>query len=372
MKKTWDVAIAGGGIIGGAIAFELARRGVSAIVLDKQSPGNEASWAAAGMLSPTPHSAHDIPLLPLMAASAAIYPEFVAAVEAASGERACFQQIGAMEALFAPDAEREMNTLLALHHGLGLQTDPLPLAQAFELEPSLSRNVGAVALRDSEACVDSRAFTSAVLRAAAASGAEFRTDSPAEEIVLVNDRCAGVIAGGEKVSARNVVIAAGCYSAQIDGVARYAPVRPVRGQMVAMRSDHVDLKHVLRSEKCYIVPRGNGICVAGSTLEDVGFVKRVTPDGIAKILNAVLEMVPGLADAEVIETWSGLRPATPDHLPSLGTTDIEGLIIATGHYRNGILLTPITARLMAAWITGERIAIACDAFSPMRFANAQK
>ncbi len=286
MTKTWDVAIAGGGIIGGAIAFELARRGVSVIVLEKQSPGNEASWAAAGMLSPTPHTAHDIPLLPLMAASAAIYPEFVAAVESTSGERACFQQIGAMEALFATDAEREMNTLLALHHGLGLQTDALPLAQAFELEPSLSRNARAVALRDSEACVDNRAFTSAVLRAATASDAEFRTDSPVEEIVLTNDRCAGVIAGGEKISARNVVIAAGCYSAQIDGAARYAPVRPVRGQMVAMRSDHVDLKHVLRSEKCYIVPRGNGICIAGSTLENVGFVKRVTPDGIAKILNA--------------------------------------------------------------------------------------
>ncbi len=371
MSKTWDVAIAGGGIIGGAIAFELARRGLHVIVLEKQSPGAEASWAAAGMLSPTPHSAHDIPLLPLLSASAAIYPEFVAAAESVSGERAQFQQIGAMEALFAHDAEREMNTLLALHHGLGLQTDLLPLAQAFELEPWLSRNARAVALRDSEACVDNRAFTSVVLRAAAASGAQFRTDSPVEEIIFADGCCTGVIADGERFSAQHVVIAAGCYSKQIEGVARYAPVRPIRGQMVALRSDHVDLKHVLRSEKCYIVPRGNGVCVAGSTLEDVGFVKRVTPDGIAKILNGVLEMVPGLADAEVIETWSGLRPATPDHLPSLGTTDIEGLIIATGHYRNGILLTPITARLVAAWITRERIAISCDAFSPMRFANSQ-
>ncbi len=372
MTKTWDVAIAGGGIIGGAIAFELARRGVNVIVLDKQSPGNEASWAAAGMLSPTPHSAHDIPLLPLMAASAAIYPEFVAAVESTSGEHACFQQIGAMEALFATDAEREMNTLLAFASRIGIANRPLPLAQAFELEPSLSRTRAqwrcAIPKR---AWIIARSLRRCCARRPPATR-NFARIRRWKKLLLTNDRCAGVIAGGEKIPARNVVIAAGCYSAQIDGVARYAPVRPVRGQMVAMRSDHVDLKHVLRSEKCYIVPRGNGICIAGSTLEDVGFVKRVTPDGIAKILNAVLEMVPGLADAEVIETWSGLRPATPDHLPSLGTTDIDGLIIATGHYRNGILLTPITARLVAAWITGERIAIACDAFSPMRFANARK
>jgi glycine oxidase len=372
MSKTWDVAIAGGGIIGGAIAFELARRGVSVIVLEKRVPGTEASWAAAGMLSPTPHSAHDIPLLPLLSASAAIFPEFVAAVESASGKRALFQQVGALEALFASDAEREMNTLLALHHGLGLQTDPIPLAQAFELEPALSREVRAAALRDLEGCVDNRALTSTVLAAAAASGAEFRSDSPVEEIIVAEGCCTGVIAGGEKISARHVVIAAGCFSKQIEGVASYAPVRPVRGQMVAIRSDHVDLKHVLRSEKCYIVPRANGICVVGSTLENVGFVKRVTPDGIAKILNGALEMVPGLGDAEVIETWSGLRPDTPDHLPSLGKTDVEGLIIATGHFRNGILLTPITARLVAAWITGERIAISCDAFSPMRFVNSPK
>jgi glycine oxidase len=218
--------------------------------------------------------------------------------------------------------------------------------------------------------VDNRAFTSVVLRAAEASGAKFRTNSPVEEIIVARERCVGVVADGEKIAARHVVIAAGCYSRQIEGVEKYAPVRPVRGQMIAMRSEHVDLKHVLRSEKGYIVPRGNGVCVAGSTLENAGFVKRVTPDGIAKILHAALEMVPGLADAEVIETWSGLRPGTPDHLPSLGPTDIEGLSIATGHYRNGILLTPITARLIASWITGERIAIDCDAFSPMRFANA--
>lgn len=367
MSKTWDVAIAGGGIIGAAIAFELAGRGLRVIVLDKQTPGSESSWAAAGMLSPAPHTERDIPLVPLAVASLAIYPEFVAAVEDAGGERAKFQPCGAIETLFAQDAGRELSTLLALHSGLGLETEPLALSDAFELEASLGRNLRAAALRHSEACVDNRAFTAAILRAAEKRGVEFRSDSPVEAIISDGSKCLGLIAGEEKIIAWNTVIAAGCFSAQIEGAARYAPVKPVRGQMVALRSDHVDLKHVLRSERGYIVPRGEGVCVAGSTLENAGFVKRVTPGGIEKILAAAIEMVPGLADAEIIETWCGLRPGTPDHLPSLGTTDIKGLVIATGHYRNGILLTPITARLVAAWITGEQIALDCRAYNPMRF-----
>lgn len=324
------------------------------------------------MLSPAPHTERDIPLVPLAVASLAIYPEFVAAVEEASGERAKFQPCGAIETLFSADAERELSTLLALHTGLGLETEPLEISQAFELEPSLGRDLRTAALRHSEACVDNRAFTAAILAAAAARGAEFRSESPVESVLSDGERCAGLIAGGEKILARHAVIAAGCFSAQIEGVARYVPVKPVRGQMVALSSEHVDLKHVLRSERGYIVPRGGGICVAGSTLENVGFVKRVTPGGIEKILAAAIEMVPGLADAEIVETWSGLRPGTPDHLPSLGITDIEGLIIATGHYRNGILLTPITARLVASWITGEPIALDCRAYSPMRFARSEE
>lgn len=368
--KNYDAIIAGAGIIGGAIAFELARRKLTVLVLDRQPPGQEASWAAAGMLSPPPDSLDAIPLVPLGKASLEIYPEFVADIEHASGMQAGFRPQGALETLFDHDAERKLSTLIALHHGLGLQAEVLRLEEAFEIEPQLNRNAGAVALLRHEASVDNRALTRAVLRAAEVSGAEIRSGCAVESVLQAAKRCVGVVVAGERVEAANVVIAAGCFSASIEGAARYANVRPVRGQMVALRSERVELGHVLRSEQGYIVPRGSGVCVAGSTLENAGFEKRVTPQGIGKILAAALEMVPALADASIVETWSGLRPDTADHLPLLGPTDIEGLIIATGHFRNGILLTPITARLVADWICDRRTSVSWDAFSPMRFAEA--
>jgi len=197
--------------------------------------------------------------------------------------------------------------------------------------------------------VDNRALTVAVLAAAKSRGVEIRTSSPVESLLCAANRCVGAVVAGERIEAAHTVIAAGCFSSRIEGTARYAPVRPVRGQMVALRSQRVEIGHVLRSEKGYIVPRGSGLCVAGSTLENAGFEKRVTPSGINKILSAALEIAPDLADAEIVETWCGLRPDTPDHLPVLGHGSGR-LLIATGHHRNGILLTPITAKLMSDWI----------------------
>jgi glycine oxidase len=369
--KTYDVIIAGGGIIGGAIAFELAQRKLRVLVIDRQLPGQEASWAAAGMLSPAPDSADAIPLVPLASASMKIYPEFVASVESVSGMSAGFRPYGAIEALFDADAENKMAAMIAQHKKLGLDTEMLHIEGAAVLEPYLSREIRAAAILRKEAAIDNRAFTRAILRAAEIAGVEFRSNSRVE--TLQHDeagKCVGVIVGGEKISAKHVVIAAGFASSTIEGVAKYAPTIPMRGQMVALQSETVDLHRVIRSERGYIVPRGNGRCVIGSTIENVGTEKRVTPQGISKILSAAVEMIPALADAAIAETWCGLRPDTPDHLPSLGTTDIEGLLIATGHFRNGILLAPITAKLIAEWITSRKTSVNWDAFSPMRFAKS--
>ncbi len=370
--KNFDVAIAGGGLIGGAIALELARAGLRVGVFDRSEPGREASWASAGILSPAPENPGAIPMVPLGKASLALYPEFVATVEEISGQSAGFRPKGTVEALFSRDAVRDLSTLIALHHGLGLRAEPLRPDDARELEPALSADVEAAALRPDEASIDNRALTQAVLQAARGSGAEIFPAYAAKAIWREGGRCAGLELQGEKVSAKWTIVAAGCFSSGIAGVKEYAPVRPAKGQMIALRADGLKIERVLWSEKIYLVPRNDGRILAGATVEYVGFEKQVTAGGVEKILSAAIELAPGLASARIEETWAGLRPDSPDHLPILGPTDVDGLLIATGHFRSGVLLTPITARLMREWITVQRVSVDWERFSPMRFAAAQQ
>jgi glycine oxidase len=370
--KHLDVAIAGGGLIGSAIALELAQAGLSVGVFEKGEPGREASWASAGILSPAPEAPGMIPLVPLAKASMDLYPGFVANVEEISGQSVGFRPFGTMDALFSRDAARDLSTLIALHHGLGLRAEPLRPEEARELEPALSPDVEAAALRPEEASIDNRALTRAVLQAARNSGAEIFPDHDVEAIWREKGRCAGLKLRNENVSAKWTIIAAGCFSANIEGVAAYAPVRPAKGQMVSMRADELKVERVLWSEKVYVVPRNDGRILAGASVEYVGFDKHVTAGAVEKILCDAIELVPELAKARIEETWAGLRPDSPDHLPILGPSDLDGLLIATGHFRSGVMLTPITARLMREWITQQWVSVDWERLSPMRFATAKK
>jgi glycine oxidase len=369
MKK-FDVAVAGGGLIGGSIALELARARLRVGLFDRQEPGQEASWAGAGILSPAPESAAMVSLVPLGKASMALYPEFVRMVEEISGQSAGYRSKGTLQALFSGDAREELSTVIALHHGLGLKAEPLRAEDARELEPSLSEDLEAGVLRPDEASVDNRALTQAVLEAARRSGVQFFPASGAEAIWRECERCVGLHLKNEKIEAQWTVIAAGCFSANIEGVAAYAPVRPAKGQMIALRADGLKIERVLWSENIYLVPRNDGRILAGATVEYTGFEKGLTAGGLEKVLAGAIELSPGLANARVEETWAGLRPDSPDHLPILGPTDIEGLLIATGHFRGGILLTPITARLVREWVTQQRVSVDWDRFSPLRFQSA--
>src|SRR3989454_2711411 len=366
MKK-FDVAIAGGGVIGAAIALDLSRAGMRVGVFDRQQPGQEASWASAGILSPAPENPGMIAMVPLGKASLSLYPEFIARVEEISGKSAGFRPKGTLEALFSQDAKAELSTIIALHHGLGLKAEPLRAEDARELEPALSAEVEAAVLRPDEASVDNRALTSAVLEAAERSGAEFFPGNGAREIWRAGKRCAGLVVQNENVEAKWTVITAGCFSAAIKDAAPYAPVRPVKGQMAALRAEDLMIERVLWSDKIYLVPRNDGRILAGATVEYVGFDKRTTAGGVEKILSAAIELAPRLANARIEETWAGLRPDSPDHLPILGPADLDGLLMATGHFRSGILLTPITARLIREWITEQKVSMDWDRFSPMRF-----
>ena len=363
--------IVGGGIVGCSIAYELAQRKLRVAILDRQELMSEASWAAAGMLSPAPDSPAAIPLVPLGRASLAMYPRFIEALEEASGRRTGFRTDGAIEVLSHGDPERELSTLVALYRGLGLSCEPIPVAEIRTTEPSLGRNARAAALLPDECSVEPRAIASALLVAAASAGVTLSPVVNVISLALEGRKCVGVVTSrGEILRAPHVVLAAGCWSSQIPEVAPYAQVVPVRGQMLALRHFGAPIRHVLRSERGYIVPRNLDspqTLVVGSTLENAGYEKRVTAGGVEKILSMANELVPELTHAELMDIWSGLRPGTPDQLPILGEAGIEGLVFATGHYRSGILLAPITAKLVSEWITERRTSFDWETFSPLRF-----
>jgi glycine oxidase len=370
--KSFDVAIAGAGLIGASIAFELAQAGLKVALFDRNEPGREASWASAGILSPAPESPAMISMVPIAKASMNLYPSLVANVEEISGEQVGFRPKGTIDVFFSRDAVSDLSTLIALHHGMGLKAEPLRPEDARDLEPSLSPELEAAALRPDEASIDNRAFTKAMLSAAEKSGVKVFAGANVAGIVKEGDRCTGLKLEKETINAKWIVIAAGCFSAQIDGVKEFAPVRPAKGQMVSLRADELKIERVIWGEKVYIVPRSDGRILAGATVEYVGFDKQVTAGGVEKILSAAIEVIPEFANARVEETWAGLRPDSPDHLPILGPTDVDGLVIATGHFRSGVLLTPITARLVRQWITERSVEIDWERLSPMRFIEARR
>jgi glycine oxidase len=390
--SVYDVLIAGGGLIGSSIAFELASEKLRVAVLDSQEPGREASWAAAGMLAPGPDSSQTSALVPLGIESLRLYPEFTAAVESASGKPTDFTRNGTFEVFRGPAAEIARNKMVAEFHHLGLAAAAISPDEGRKHEPSLAPHSGAIAWLPDEATVDPRLLVAAVLEAAKHHGAEIRANCAVDALLYEGKACVGVIAGSQKLAAKHVIVAAGSFCGTIGGgtVTRgsvatagamrgadpqlqprhYAPVHPVRGQMLALRSESVQLNKVLRSEYGYLVPRRDGRIIAGSTLEDAGFVKKVTPQGVRQILDAALDLVPSLSEAKIVEEWSGLRPGTPDQLPIIGPTDISGLWLATGHYRNGILLAPATAKIMRDWIVTGKSNLNAENFSPLRFAGA--
>lgn len=311
-----------------------------------------------------------LPMVGLGRASLKMYPEFVAQLEELSGQSVGFRPTGTLETFSSRHAIQELSTVVALHHGLGLKAEPLSARDARKLEPALSEEVEAAVLRPDEASVDNRALTAAVLEAARRSGVEIFADEGITALRREGNRCVGFSSAKGEIAAQTAIVASGSFSGAIAGAAPFAPVKPAKGQMVALRSDKVALQRVVWSEHVYLVPRTEGRVLAGATVEYVKFDKTPTAGGMAKLLAAAIETVPGLADARVEEHWAGLRPDSPDHLPIIGPTSVDGLLVATGHFRSGILLAPITARLVREWITLGNVSVEWERFSPMRFSGA--
>jgi glycine oxidase len=350
--KTWDVIIVGGGIIGLSLSIALRKRGAKVLIVERGEPGREASHAAGGMLVDC--SLETPPALqPLAVASARLYPEFAHEIEVESGAKVDLRDYGT---IVIPPPEH-------VHERPGFTVSELLPAPLAELEPELT---AAQAFYLKERSVDPRALSSAATRAAKNLAVDFSSGDPVASVNFSGGRATGVTTSKTSFAAPKVVNCAGAWSGQI--APRAFPTRPVKGQMLCLvMPSRTLLKHVIRSPKAYLIPRSDGRLLVGATVEEAGFDKRTDPATIHQLHRAALELVPRLRDARILEDWAGLRPGTPDALPILGATETPGYYVATGHFRDGILLAPITAQVMSAVIESRTPEHDLSAFSPARF-----
>jgi glycine oxidase len=352
--KNWDVIVIGGGIIGLSLSIELRKKGASVLVVERGEPGREASYAAGGMLVEC--SAETPPgLQPLATASARLYPEFVHELQVESGLYVDLREQGAI--VFPPPEH--------VHERPGFSVASLLPAPLAELEPALA-DFNRPSFHLKERSVDPRALAAAAVQTAKRRGVDVSSGDAVTAVDLSKGQVSGVVTKKNLFHAPKVINCAGAWSGQI--LPHAFPTRPVKGQMLCLVSPSRDLlKHVIRAPQVYLIPRSDGRILVGTTVEEAGFDKRTDVDAIQSLHHAAVALVPELRNAKILEDWAGLRPGTPDALPILGETETPGYYVATGHFRDGILLAPITALIMADVITGNEPAYDLDPFSPSRF-----
>lgn len=360
-------------MIGCAAARELARRGLSVTVVERGTPSRGATWASAGMLSPLAEARQPGPFLSLALASLDRYPGFAEALHEATGIDVEYHDAGKLQIALDDQQTAELQATFAWRAEAGYPVEWLEGEEARRLEPALSSQVRGGVFIKRDHWVNNRRLGRALWTAAARAGVQFRLGDQVTGIVKEGGagaaRVAGVaLAGGETLAAGRVLVAAGCWSGQLQGLPRPLPVFPVRGQMVALQSVPPALGRVVLVGTHYLIPRVSGRILVGATVECAGYRPHITPAGVGSLLATAMQTLPSLADAPLLELWAGLRPGTPDDMPILGADrEVEGLFYATGHFRNGILLAPITAEVLADEMTGQASAFPLEAFSIGRF-----
>ncbi|MET7788986.1 glycine oxidase ThiO [Streptomyces sp. 900116325] len=374
-----DVLVIGGGIIGLVTAWRAAQRGLRTAVVDPD-PGGGAARVAAGMLAAVTelHYGEQM-LLGLNVASAARYPAFAAELEAASGQDIGFRACGTLAVALDADDRAHLRELHALQHRSGLQSEWLTGRECRRLEPMLAPGVRGGLRVDGDHQVDPRRLAAALLTACERAGVVFHRDR-AKRLVVVRDRATGaVLAAGTELAADQIVLAAGSLSGRLAGLPAEVvpPVRPVKGQVLRLTVPAAyapfltrTVRAVVRGSHVYLVPRENGELVVGATSEEMGWDTTVTAGGVYELLRDAHELVPGITELPLTETRAGLRPASPDNAPLLGPTALPGLHLATGHHRNGVLLTPVTGDAMAELLTTGELPAVARPFAPGRFAPA--
>jgi glycine oxidase len=363
-----DVVIVGGGLMGSACAWELARRGRRVIVLERSVPGAEASSAAAGILGAQLETQKRGPLVALARESRKLYAGWVRALEKATDIDVGFRECGALEVTRTlADARRVAKQVAWQKPAPRLLARKALLAR----EPALGPRIAGGVAFDGDAKVDPRVLFRALHIAAGRSGVEFRSGAYVRRVVTSGGRASGVaLDDGSVVPARDIIVAAGSWTTLVEGLG-VAPgaVVPARGQIVELETPEPLLTSVVVGPRAYLVPRDDGRVLVGSTMEFVGYRREVTAGAVRDLLDAALELVPALAAASLRQSWSSFRPYTRDELPLIGETPTPHLWLASGHHRNGILLAPVTAALIAALVLGKPPRLSLAPFAPARAAN---
>jgi len=369
-----DVVVVGGGVVGLGVAWRAAQAGMAVTVVDP-APGRGASWAAAGMLAPVTEVHYgEQALLRLNLAAADRWPAFAAELEEAAGAPIGYRRCGTLTVARDADDNAALEDLYRFQLRCGLQVERLRSRDCRRLEPGLAPSVRGGVLAPGDHQVDNRAMADALVAAGERAGVRLLLGRVAE-LLTDGERVTGVtLAGGASLPAGTVVLAAGCWSRDLGGLAAelLPPVRPVKGQLLHLRGPAADplCRRNVRGLEVYVVPRADGRVVVGATVEEQGFDARVTAGAVHDLLRAALELLPDVAELELAETVAGLRPGSPDNAPLLGPAGVDGLVVATGHYRNGILLAPVTADAVAELLVSGRVPAAIAAFRPDRRAAA--
>ena len=371
---SYDAVVVGAGVIGLACAWRAAQRGLSVLVLERAVPGAGASGVAAGMLAPvTEADWGEQDLLRANLESAAEWPAFDAELSRRSGIDTGYRESGALVLAVDRDDAEEIRRLHAFQRSLELGAEWLSGRECRRLEPGLSPRVAGGVLARGDRHVDPGAVVSALAAALRREGGELAAPLAVESIATEGGRVTGVRTAAGAIRAGQVVVAAGSWSRDIAGLppAAAPPVRPVKGQILTLRgpAGRPLAERLIRTPRCYVVCRADGRVVVGATVEERGFDARVTGEGVYRLLEAAWEVLPDVGELEWVEARAGLRPATPDNLPVIGHGAVDGLIWATGHHRNGVLLAPLTARLVGALLAGDQPEAPAP-FSPERFAAA--
>jgi glycine oxidase len=366
--KPRDAVVVGGGIIGCSIARALAREGIAVTIVERAKLGREASHDAAGMLAPQTEAEAPGPFLDLCLESRDLYPSLVEELYAEVGATVGYRDEGTFLIAFDDDEADRLRYAAARHEALGLAATLVAAPDARRVEPALAAGAKLVLSVPGDHQVDNRRLVEALVLSCFKRGVKIVENTPVRALARdAGGRVCGVETTAGRFDADLVIVAAGSWSNFVDGFA--IPVEPVKGQMLMLELTSPLFRRVLRSERCYVVPRVDGRVLIGATMERVGFDKSVSASDVGVLLEAAREIAPSLSGALGGEAWAGLRPATPDGLPAIGVVE-AGLVAATGHFRNGILLAPVTAEIVTRLVTGGERHSASALLDPLRFRTA--